>query len=174
MIYEYKGIRPRIAKDAFVAPEAIVLGDVEIGEGSSLWFYTVARGDVCPIKIGRKTNIQDNCMLHVTAGRFDLNVGNGVVVGHRAVLHGCTIHDNALIGIGALVLDGCVVEQGAIVAAGAVVTPGTIIPANRVAFGIPARPGREITQEDRASHQRNLARYHEYGRLFHELVRPVP
>ncbi len=96
------------------------------------------RGDVHSIKIGRKTNIQDHCMLHVTGGRFPLNIGDGVIVGHRATLHGCTVHDNALIGVGALVLDGAVVEEGAIVAAGAVVTPGSTIPSNRVAVGIPS------------------------------------
>jgi gamma-carbonic anhydrase len=173
MIYEYNGIRPRIGENVFLAPGVVVLGDVEIGDGSNLWFYTVARGDVQGIKIGRKTNIQDHCMLHVTGGRFPLNIGDGVIVGHRAVLHGCTVHDNALIGIGALVLDGSVVEEGAIVAAGAVVTPGSIIPSNRVAVGIPARATREPTADERASHQQNLSRYHEYGRLFHELVRPL-
>ena len=173
MIYEYKGIRPRIGENVFLAPGAVVLGDVEIGDGSSLWFYAVARGDVHSIKIGRKTNIQDHCMLHVTGGRFPLNIGDGVIVGHRATLHGCTVHDNALIGVGALVLDGAVVEEGAIVAAGAVVTPGSTIPSNRVAVGIPARSTRKPTAEEKAYHEQNLARYHEYGRLFHELVRPV-
>lgn len=173
MIYEYKGIKPRIGKDVFLAPGVVVLGDVEIGEGSNIWFYTIVRGDVYPITIGRNTNVQDNCMLHVTGGRFPLTIGNGVIVGHRAVLHGCTIHDNALIGIGALVLDGAVVEQGAMIAAGAVVAPGSIIPAHRVAFGIPARAGREPTAEERDSHQRNLARYHEYSLHFDELVRPI-
>ena len=112
-------------------------------------------------------------MLHVTGGRFSLNIGDGVIVGHRAVLHGCTVHDNALIGIGALVLDGSVVEEGAIVAAGAVVTPGSTVPSNRLAVGIPARATREPTEDERAFHQQNLARYHEYGRRFHELVRPL-
>jgi carbonic anhydrase/acetyltransferase-like protein (isoleucine patch superfamily) len=173
MIYEYSGVRPRIGENVFLAPGVVVLGDVEIGEGSNLWFYTVVRGDVYPIKIGRKTNIQDHCMLHVTDGRFPLNIGDGVIVGHRAVLHGCTVHDNALIGIGALVLDGSVVEEGAIVAAGAVVTPGSTVPSNRLAVGIPARATREPTEDERAFHQQNLARYHEYGRRFHELVRPL-
>jgi len=173
MIYEHNGIRPRIGENVFLAPGVVVLGDVEIGDGSNLWFYTVARADVHSIKIGRKTNIQDHCMLHVTAERFPLNIGDGVIVGHRAVLHGCTVHDNALIGIGALVLDGSVVEEGAIVAAGAVVTPGSTIPSNRVAVGIPARATREPTADERAFHQQNLFRYHEYGRHFHELVRPL-
>jgi gamma-carbonic anhydrase len=173
MIYEYKGIRPKLGKDVFLAPGVILLGDVEIGDGSNLWFYTVARGDVNTIRIGQKTNIQDQCMLHVTGAKFPLTLGDRVIVGHRVVLHGCTIGDDALIGIGASVLDGAVVEPGAIVAAGAVVTPGTVIPSNKVAVGIPARPTREPTEEERAFHQVNLMKYHEYGRKFSQLVRPV-
>jgi carbonic anhydrase/acetyltransferase-like protein (isoleucine patch superfamily) len=170
MIYEYKGIRPRIAANVFLAPGVIVLGDVEIGEDSNLWFYTVVRGDVYPITIGKATNIQDHCMLHVTGGRFPLRLGDGVIVGHRAVLHGCTVHSDALIGIGALVLDGAVVEQGAIVAAGAVVAPGTTIPPNMVAVGVPARPVREVTEEQKAANRANALRYHEYGKQFHEIT----
>ena len=171
MIYEYKGIRPRLGKDVFLAPGVIVLGDVEIGDDSNIWFNTVVRGDVNRVRIGKRTNIQDLCMLHVTGERFPLTIGHGVIVGHRAVLHGCTIHDNALIGIGALVLDGAIVEEGATVAAGAVVTPGTVIPANRVAVGIPARPTREPTQEEKSFHQTNLSRYMEYGRNFASITR---
>jgi len=173
MIYEYKGVRPRLGDGVFLAPGVILLGDVEIGDHSNLWFYTVARGDVNSIKIGPKTNIQDHCMLHVTSDRFPLNIGQCVIVGHRVVLHGCTIHDNALIGIGALVLDGAVVEEGAIVAAGAVVTPGTVIPTNRVAVGIPARPTRKPTEDERTFHMINLSRYQEYGKHFRDLVEPI-
>lgn len=168
MIYSYQGITPRLGKDVFLAPGVVVLGDVEIGDGANLWFYTVARGDVNHITIGPNTNIQDLCMLHVTSDRFPLTIGRDVIVGHRAVLHGCTIHDGVLIGIGALVLDGAVVEPGAIVAAGAVVTPGTVIPAHRVAVGIPARPTREPTPEERAFHTLNLQKYAAYARTFHE------
>ncbi len=171
MIYEYKGVRPQLGRDVFLAPGVIVLGDVEIGDFSNLWFYTVARGDVHKIRIGASTNIQDHCMLHVTGGRYPLTVGDGVIVGHRAVLHGCTVHDNALIGIGALVLDGAVVEEGAIVAAGAVVTPGSVIPANRLAVGIPARPTREPSDEERNFHKINSAKYQEYGRTFYQVTR---
>jgi gamma-carbonic anhydrase len=174
MIYEYKGIKPRLGKDVFLAPGVVVLGDVEIGDGSNIWFNTVIRGDVYWVKIGRKTNIQDLCMLHVTGGRFPLTLGDGVIVGHRAVLHGCTIHNNALVGIGALVLDGAVVEEGAIVAAGAVVTPGTVIPADRVAVGIPARPTRKPTEEEKAFHQTNLSKYHAYGQGFDAIARALP
>jgi carbonic anhydrase/acetyltransferase-like protein (isoleucine patch superfamily) len=113
-------------------------------------------------------------MLHVTTDRFPLTVGSGVIVGHRAVLHGCTIGDDVLIGIGALVLDGAVVEPGAIVAAGAVVSPGTVIPANTVAVGIPARPTREPTEQERTAHKLNSAAYQQYGRDFQELVRKLP
>ncbi|MCX5861797.1 MAG: gamma carbonic anhydrase family protein [Deltaproteobacteria bacterium] len=174
MIYEYRGIRPRIGQDVFLAPGVIILGDVEIGDYSNLWFYTVVRGDVNSITIGRHTNIQDHCMLHVTGDRFPLNIGNGVIVGHRAVLHGCTVHDNALVGIGALVLDGAVVEHDAIVAAGAVVTPGTIIRAETVAVGIPARAVRTPTDEEKAFHRLNCQRYQQYGKHFDQLARPMP
>ena len=173
MIYEYNGIKPRLGKDVFLAPGVVVLGDVEIGDGSNLWFHTIARADVHQIRIGKDVNIQDLCMLHVTGGSFPLNVGDRVIVGHRAVLHGCTIHDDVLVGIGALVLDGAVVEQGAIVAAGAVVTPGTVIPANRLAVGIPARPTREPSAEEHEFNRTNVAKYSEYGRLFHKLTRPL-
>jgi len=173
MIYQYKGIRPRIADNVFLAPGVVVLGDVEIGQDSNLWFYTVVRGDVHSVTIGKGVNIQDHCMLHVTGGRFPLSLGDSVIVGHRAVLHGCTIHANALIGIGALVLDGAVVEQGAMVAAGAVVAPGAIIPANRVAVGIPARATRETTEQEQQLNRANAVRYREYGRQFHAITSAV-
>jgi len=172
-IYEYKGIRPRLGREVFLAPGVIVLGDVQIGDYSNLWFYTVVRADVHHVRIGERTNIQDHCTLHVTGGRFPLTVGNGVIVGHRAVLHGCTIQDNALVGMAAVVMDGAVVEEGAIVAAGAVVTPGTVIPANRVAVGIPARPTREPTPEEKAFHRINSSKYQDYARNFNELARIV-
>jgi gamma-carbonic anhydrase len=174
MIFRYKGKSPRIGKDVFLAPGVIILGDVEIGDYSNLWFHTVVRGDVNSIRIGVRTNIQDHCMLHVTGERFPLSIGSGVIVGHRAVLHGCTVDDNALIGIGALVLDGAVVEHDAIVAAGAVVTPGTVIRADTVAVGIPARAARNPTDEEKAFHRVNLVRYEQYGKRFHELVQPIP
>lgn len=173
MIYEYRAIRPVLGENVFIAPGAVVLGDVVIGENSNIWFNSVIRGDVNSIRIGARANIQDLCMLHVTGGRYPLKMGDGVIVGHRAVLHGCTIHDNVLIGIGALVLDGAVVEEDAIVAAGAVVPPGGVIPANTVAVGIPAKPTRKPTLEEKAFHQVNSARYQEYGREFYRLTKLV-
>ncbi|MFH0823169.1 MAG: gamma carbonic anhydrase family protein [Pseudomonadota bacterium] len=173
MIYEYKGIKPKLGRDVFMAPGVILLGDVTVGNGSNIWFYTVARGDVHWIRIGENTNIQDLCMLHVTGGRFPLSIGSGVVVGHRVVLHGCTVEDKALVGIGALVLDGAVVGEGAIVAAGAVVAPGTRIPPNKVAVGVPARPMRDVTEDEREFQTINLEKYGSYGRNFNSLVSPV-
>ncbi len=173
MIIEYKGIKPKLGKNVFLAPGVILLGDIEIGDYSNIWFYTVARADVNYIRIGSQTNIQDHCALHVTSDQFPLVIGNDVVVGHRAVLHGATIHDRALIGIGALVLDGCVVEEGAIVAAGAVVSPGSVIPANKVAIGIPARPVRDCTEAEREFHLQNSLKYREYGRSFSEITRII-
>jgi carbonic anhydrase/acetyltransferase-like protein (isoleucine patch superfamily) len=173
MLYEFKGKRPKIGRDVFLAPGVIVLGDVEIGAGSNLWFYTVARGDVHSIVIGTGANIQDHCMLHVTGGKFPLTIGDGVIVGHRAVLHGCTVQDRALVGIGALVLDGAVVEERAMVAAGAVVAPGSIIPAGKVAVGVPAKPIRDATPEELDFNVRNAENYGRYGREFSRIVEPV-
>ncbi|MDQ7784089.1 MAG: gamma carbonic anhydrase family protein [Desulfomonilaceae bacterium] len=172
-LFEYKGIRPKLGRDVFLAPGTVILGDVEIGDHGNIWFYTVVRGDVNAVRIGPRVNIQDHCMLHVTSDRFPLTVGAGVIVGHRAVLHGCTILDDVLIGIGALVLDGAVVEEGAIVAAGAVVTPGTVIPADTVAVGVPARPTRQPTEQEKAFHRDNSAAYQRYGRDFHNLVHEI-
>ena len=173
MIIEYKGIRPKIAPNAFLAPGVIILGDVEIGDYSNLWFYSVVRADVNYIRIGNQTNIQDHCTLHVTTDRFPLIVGDEVIVGHRAVLHGSTIQNRVLIGIGALILDGCVVEEGAIVGAGAVVSPGTVIPANKLAMGIPARPARDCTQTDRDLHLLNCLKYRDYGQSFSQITRTI-
>lgn len=123
-------------------------GDVELGDDVSFWFHTVARGDVNFIRIGARTNIQDGSVLHVSHQTHSLIIGAGVVVGHHAVVHGCTIGDGALIGIGARVLDGAVVEAGAQIGAGAVVAPGHRIPAGHLALGIPARVVRPLTDEE--------------------------
>lgn len=173
MIIEYKGIKPKLGIDVFLAPGVVLLGDIEIGDYTNFWFYTVARADVNYIRIGRQTNIQDHCALHVTSDRFPLVVGNEVVVGHSAVLHGATICDRALIGIGALVLDGSVVEESAVVAAGAVVSPGSVIPANTVAVGVPARPIRDLTETEREFHLLNCLKYCDYGRNFSQLTRTI-
>lgn len=144
----FEGKLPRLGARVFVAPGAYVTGDVELGDDVSFWFHTVARGDVNWIKIGARTNIQDGSVLHVNHGTHPLLIGAGVVVGHQAVVHGCTIEDGVLIGIGARVLDGAVVEAGAQIGAGAVVAPGHRIPAGHLALGIPARVVRPLTEEE--------------------------
>ncbi len=131
-----------------MAPGAVVVGDVQLGDRVSFWFHTVARGDVNWIRIGERTNIQDGAVLHVTHEEFPLMIGSGVVVGHSAMLHGCTVESGALIGIGARVLDGAVVESGAQVGAGAVVAPGHRVPSGHLALGVPARVARPLTEEE--------------------------
>ncbi|MEO6193474.1 MAG: gamma carbonic anhydrase family protein [Thermoanaerobaculia bacterium] len=147
-VHPYQGRWPTLGARVYLAPGAHVVGDVVLGDDVSFWFHTVARGDVNSIRVGARTNIQDGTVLHVTHVRHPLVIGAGVVVGHQAVLHGCTIEDGALIGIGARVLDGAVVEHGAQVGAGAVVAPGHRVPAGHLALGIPARVARPLTEEE--------------------------
>jgi carbonic anhydrase/acetyltransferase-like protein (isoleucine patch superfamily) len=147
-VHPFRGRWPTLGARVFLAPGAHVAGEVELGDDVSFWFHTVARGDVNFIRIGPRTNIQDGTVLHVSHLTHPLVIGAGVVVGHQAVLHGCTIDDGALIGIGARVLDGAVVERGAQIGAGAVVAPGHRIPAGHLALGIPARVARPLTDEE--------------------------
>ena len=150
MIIPYQGIFPKVHSSVFVAPGAVIIGDVEIGENSSVWFNTVIRGDVHFIRIGSNTNIQDLSMLHVTRKSHPLKIGNDVTVGHRVVLHGCTIGNLSLIGMGSVVMDGAVVEDGAFIGAGSLVSEESVIPAGMLAYGIPARPKRQLTVEEKA------------------------
>lgn len=131
-------LTPTVADSAWVAPTAIVAGDVHLGEGVSVWFGTVIRSEVASVTIGRDSNIQDNSVVHADPG-FDVTLGERVTVGHRVVIHGCTIGDDVLIGMGAVVLNGAVVGDGAVIGAGAVVTEGAVIPPGAVAVGIPAK-----------------------------------
>jgi carbonic anhydrase/acetyltransferase-like protein (isoleucine patch superfamily) len=148
MILEHKGVAPRIDDTVFVAHGAVVIGDVVIGEHSSLWFNVIVRGDVNSIRIGKRTNIQDGSVIHVTRETHPTVIGNDVTVGHRVTLHGCTVHDRSLIGIGAIVLDGAVVGASSLVAAGSVVAPNTQIPPRSLAIGSPARVKRSLTDEE--------------------------
>lgn len=149
-ILPYKGIMPKIHESVFVAPNAFVAGDVEIGEDSSLWFGVQMRGDVHEIRIGKRTNIQDGTIIHVTRNVSGTYIGDGVTVGHAAILHACTIHDNAFIGMGAIVMDEAVVESGAMVAAGAVVTPRKRVPSGELWAGNPAKKLRDLSPSDLA------------------------
>ena len=147
-IITHKGITPELHPSVFTAHGVVIVGDVEIGEDSSVWFNSVIRGDVNYIRIGKRTNIQDMCMLHVTNNVWSLNIGDNVSVAHSVTLHGCTIHDYALIGIGARVLDGAIVNSDTIVAAGAVVLEGREIPPGTLAAGVPAKVIRELTDDE--------------------------
>ena len=159
IIRSYDGRRPRIDPRAWVAPGAVVVGDVEIAEDVSIWYGTVVRGDVNRIRIGARTNVQDQCTIHVTRDRFETWIDEDVTIGHRAVVHGCRVGAGALIGIGAIVLDGAVIEPGALVAAGAVVTPGSVVPGGMLALGVPARAVRALDAEER---REQLARTRAY------------
>lgn len=158
-ISSYLGVTPTVGERVFLAPGAHVVGDVVLGDDVSFWFHTVARGDVNSIRIGERSNVQDGAVLHVTHERFPLRLGAGVVVGHGAILHGCTIEDESLIGIGARVLDGAVVESGAQIGAGAVVTPGTRVPAGHLMLGVPARVARSLEPAERREIRAIAERY---------------
>ncbi len=166
VLLTYGGKAPRLAPSAFVAEGAVVTGDVEIGDESSIWFGTVVRGDVNHVRIGARTNVQDQSVIHVTGGTHPTVVGDEVTVGHRAVLHGCTIKDRCLIGIGAIVLDGAVVGPDAMVGAGALVPPGMVVPPGKLVLGAPARVKRDLTPEEIASLRTSAARYAGYAATY--------
>ncbi len=150
MIVPFRGAVPRLASGVHLAPTAVVIGDVEIGKDSSVWYHTVIRGDVHRIRIGERTNVQDGCVLHVTGGTHPLGVGSDVSIGHRAVVHGCTLGDRVLVGIGAVVLDGARIGEESIVGAGAVVAEGASFPPRSLLLGVPARRVRDLTDDDLA------------------------
>ena len=150
---------PRVDPTAFVAESAVVVGDVAIGPEASLWFHAVVRGDVERIRIGARTNVQDHATVHVTGGRWPTVLGDGVTVGHAAVLHGCTVGDHCLVGIGAIVLDGAVIETETLVGAGALVTPGMRVPPRSLVLGHPARRVRELTDDEVARLHASAASY---------------
>lgn len=147
LIKAVKGKTPQLGKDCFLADNATLVGDIQCGDECSFWFNAVARGDVHYIKIGNKVNVQDNATLHCTYQKHPLNIGNNVSIGHNAIVHGCTIKDNVLIGMGAIVMDACVVESNSIIAAGAVVLEGTHVESGSVYAGVPAKKVKDITPE---------------------------
>ncbi|HEV7371280.1 gamma carbonic anhydrase family protein [Arenibaculum sp.] len=159
LILLHRGKTPQIDRTAFVAPTATVIGDVVIGEDSGIWFGCVVRGDVNEIRVGRRTNIQDGTVIHVASRGQGTYVGDGVTVGHMALLHACTVDDGAFIGMKACVMDGAVVESGAMVAAGALVTPGKRVPRGELWAGSPARKLRDLTADEIAGFARQAAHY---------------
>ncbi|HKB85155.1 MAG TPA: gamma carbonic anhydrase family protein [Ignavibacteriaceae bacterium] len=161
-LFPYKDFYPEIHKSVFLASGVKIIGNVKIDENSSVWYNTVIRGDVHYISIGKMTNIQDCSMLHVTNGKFPLNIGSKVTIGHSVTLHGCTVNDLSLIGIGAIILDGAVIEENAMVAAGAVVTPGFVVPSGKLAAGVPARILRDLSVIEIKEFEESAKRYKNY------------
>jgi|SRR5208337_2811953 len=147
LIKELNGNIPKFGKDWLLAENAVIIGDVVMGDQCSIWYNAVIRGDVHSIRMGNKVNIQDGAVVHCTYQKSPTTIGNNVSVGHNAIVHGCTIHDNVLVGMGAIVMDDCVVESNSIIAAGAVVTEGTRVEAGTIYAGVPARKLKDISQK---------------------------
>ena len=147
VILPVKGVHPQFGENCFIAPNATVVGDVIIGNECSIWFNAVVRGDVNAIRIGNKVNIQDGVVIHCTYEKTRATVGNNVSIGHNAIVHGCTLHDDVLIGMGAIVMDNAVVNSNSIGAAGAVVLEGTIVAAGSIYAGVLAKKVKDISQE---------------------------
>lgn len=170
MILDYKGISPQLDASVFLAPGACVIGDVQIGENSSLWFNVVVRGDVNFIRIGRRSNIQDGSVVHVTRDTHPTVIGDDVTVGHNVTLHGCTVHDGSLVGIGATILDGAVIGASSLVAAGSVVAPGTQIPPRSLVMGQPGLVKRTLSEDECKNIHTFAERYVQYQNDYREQV----
>ncbi|MFN7131259.1 MAG: gamma carbonic anhydrase family protein [Myxococcales bacterium] len=162
----YRGVSPTIHPTAFVEESAQLIGDVHLGERSSVWFNTVIRGDVHRIRIGAETNVQDLCCLHVLKDRFALTIGDRVTVGHHVTLHGCTVGELCLIGMGAIVMDGAEIGRECIIGAGSLVAPGTIIPPGMLAFGSPAKVRRPLTDAEKAHLRTSASNYVAYAESY--------
>jgi carbonic anhydrase/acetyltransferase-like protein (isoleucine patch superfamily) len=147
MIKELNEVCPKIGQNCFLAETATIIGDVEIGSDCSIWYGAVLRGDVHYIKVGNNTNIQDNVVVHATYKKSPTNIGNNVTIAHGAIIHGCTLQDNVMIGINAVILDDAIIESNSIVAAGSVVTKGTIVKTGSVYAGVPAKKVKDISPE---------------------------
>ena len=163
MIIKYKNKIPVISKTCFIANSTNIIGDVKIGSETNIWFGTTIRADMHYIRIGRRTNIQDNSIIHVTTDIAPTIIGNGITIGHGAIIHGCTIKDNCLIGMGSIIMDEVVINEGSMIAAGALIPPRTIVPKNTLMVGSPAKPIRKLRKIEkneifeRAQHYIDLA-----------------
>ena len=166
MIAAYAGKAPQLDPTVYVVESATVIGDVVIGPESSIWFGAVVRGDIEPIRIGARSNVQDNATLHVVGGKFSTTLGDGVTVGHNAVVHGCVVENGALIGMGAIVLDGVVIGTESLVAAGALVAPGTHIPPRSLVIGSPGKVARPLTDEELERIRSSASNYVGYARRY--------
>ena len=167
-IRAYRGKWPQIAASAYIDPAAVILGDVVIGEDSSVWPQCVIRGDVHYVRIGSRTNIQDGCVLHVMKDEWPLILGDEVTVGHSVTLHGCTIESKVLVGMGAIILNGAVIGSGSIIAAGTLITERTSIPAGSLVMGSPGKVRRQLTAIEHNSIERYAERYAGYREVYRE------
>lgn len=168
IIRKVKGVGPVFGKNCFLADNATVVGDVTMGDECSVWFNAVVRGDVHYVKIGNKTNIQDGAVIHCTYQKAPTNIGNNVSIGHNAIVHGCTIEDNALIGMGAIVMDGAVVQSESFIAAGSVVLENTIVESGYLYAGVPAKKIKPLDEKLRAVFARTANNYVMYATWFDE------
>lgn len=147
LILPVNGISPKFGNNNFIAENATVVGDVATGDDCSIWFQAVVRGDVHYIRMGNKVNVQDGAILHCTYQKAPLNIGNNVSIGHRAIVHGCTVHDNVLIGMGAIIMDHAVIGENSIIAAGAIVLENTIVEPGSIYAGVPAKKVKDVDKE---------------------------
>jgi carbonic anhydrase/acetyltransferase-like protein (isoleucine patch superfamily) len=166
MIRAFAGKTPEIGRGVFLAETCAVVGDVIIGEESSIWYSTVVRGDVMPIRIGARTSVQDATVIHVTSGFSGTEIGSDCTIGHNAIIHACTIEDFCLIGMGSIILDGARIGRGSLVGAGALVTPGTDIPAGSLVLGAPAKVRRPINGKEREQIEYGALHYVELARRY--------
>lgn len=157
VIKAVNGISPSIPEDCYVAENATIVGDVSFGASCSVWFNAVLRGDVNYIKIGNKVNIQDGAVIHCTYKKYPTIIGNNVSIGHNALVHGCVVHDNVLIGMGAIVMDNCIIESNSIIAAGAVITQNTVVTSGSIWAGVPAKKVKDLDQSGFAGEIERIA-----------------
>jgi carbonic anhydrase/acetyltransferase-like protein (isoleucine patch superfamily) len=167
IIKELNGKKPQFGSTCFFAENAVVIGDVVMGNNCSIWYNAVVRGDVHYIKMGNKVNVQDGAVIHATFEKSPTTIGNNVSIGHNAIVHGCTLQDNVLVGMGAIIMDDCVVESNSIIAAGAVLTKNTIVPAGTVFAGVPAKKIKDIdTELTRGEIERIANNYIDYANWY--------
>lgn len=163
ILKKVNGKEPSFGKDCYFAENSVVTGDVVLGDGCTIWYNAIIRGDVNAIRIGNKVNIQDGAVIHATYQKHSTTIGNNVSIGHNAIVHGCTINDNVLIGMGSIVMDGCLIESNSIIAAGAVVTENTHVEQGSIYAGVPARKVKSVSQNQKEAIAKTADNYLKYA-----------
>ncbi len=169
MLVEFNGNTPKVGDEVFIAPDAWLIGDVTVGNSVSIFFHAVLRGDLMPIRIGNGTNIQEHCMLHTTYGRTPTIIGDKCTIGHRAIIHGCTIGNNTLVGMGSIILDGAIVGDECLIGAGAVVPETKVIPPRSLVLGVPGKIVRTLTEDEVSVLVRSAEGYIEAGKKYQDI-----